>query len=260
MAKRLILVFCLLSALQRRAASSPPPRRASRAATCGRAWARARRPWATPTRRWRTGPKLSIGILRAWPGTSGLRSTPWFPPCRSTASSAIAGLALAWDAGAPTGNARRTSLPPTKGFGAWGLGWLSFSLGNDFEGRTDDTASFYTFGDQQNAYLISTGRTIFPWLALGATGKFYEHRLDSFDANGGGLDLGTLILLGPQVRLGLFRPRIWPPISPGAPVIRNRFPLTLRANLAGLGLERPPSFHRPSRGGPGPPGRLWCRK
>ena len=142
-----------------------------------------------------------------------------------------AGLVLAWDADAPTSNARRSVLPPTRGVGAWGVGWLSFSLGDDFEGRTDDTASFYTFGDHQNAYLISTGRTVFPWLALGITGKFYERTLDQFQSNGEGLDLGSLLLLGPQVRLAIQAQDLASNIA-WSTGYQEQVPLTLRANLA----------------------------
>ena len=142
-----------------------------------------------------------------------------------------AGLVLAWDADAPTGTARRTQLPPTRGAGAWGLGWISFSLGDDFEGRTDDTASFYTFGDRQNAYLLSTGRSLFPWLALGATAKFYERSLDQFKASGGGLDVGALLLLGGQVRLGIQAQDLASHIT-WSTGYDERLPLTLRTNLA----------------------------
>jgi hypothetical protein len=142
-----------------------------------------------------------------------------------------AGVALAWDAAAATGSARQTSFPAPKGFGNWGLGWLSFSLGNDFEGRTDDTASFYTFGDQQDAYLLSYGRALFPWWSLGVSAKAYEHRLDSFDATGGGLDVGTLLLLGSQVRFGLQAQDLASQLN-WSTGYQESFPLTLRADLA----------------------------
>jgi hypothetical protein len=142
------------------------------------------------------------------------------------------GAALAWDAKASTGSARQTSFDSTQGWGTLGLGWLSFSLGDDFEGRSSDTASFYSFGDQQNAYLLSYGRALFPWWAVGVTAKAYEHRLDTFDAVGGGADLGTILLLGPQVRLGIQAQDLASQLD-WSTGYQESFPLTLRANLAG---------------------------
>jgi hypothetical protein len=89
------------------------------------------------------------------------------------------------------------------GAGTWALGWDHYSLGNDFEGRSSDTASYYSFGDNQNAYALATGRSVTPWLFLGANAKLYEHRIDSFSAYGEGLDLGLLLIPLPALRLGV---------------------------------------------------------
>lgn len=142
-----------------------------------------------------------------------------------------AGLVLAWDPAAPTSTARRALLPSSGAVGAWGIGWLSFSLGDDFEGRSDDTASFYTFGDKQNAYLLSHGRAIFPWWAVGATAKVFDRRLDTFTASGAGLDIGTLLLLGPQVHLAVQAQDLGSRLT-WSTGYEERLPLTLRTSLA----------------------------
>lgn len=113
-----------------------------------------------------------------------------------------AALQLAWD---PADAPPEGQLPLSQrgGLGAWSVTWLSFSLGNDFEGRTADTASFYKFADRQTAYLFSHGRPLTPWLALGAGLRVYDRQIDDFSASGSGGDLGLLFLLGPSVRLGL---------------------------------------------------------
>jgi hypothetical protein len=83
--------------------------------------------------------------------------------------------------------------------GVFSLGWTDFSLGNDFEGRTTDTASFYTFGDRQDAYSLGFGRNMLDWWQLGAAFKVYQHDLDVYHANGWGMDLGTRLLIDPRL-------------------------------------------------------------
>jgi hypothetical protein len=112
-----------------------------------------------------------------------------------------ADLLLAWDpAAAPDWGFPEHSR---SGLGAWGLGWLAFSLGNDFEGRTGDSAQYYVFGDSQSAYLLGHGRALNRWFSLGSSLKLYQRNLDRFSAAGTGLDLGMLLLLGPRLRLAL---------------------------------------------------------
>ncbi len=85
----------------------------------------------------------------------------------------------------------------------WSLSWVSFSLGNDFEGRASDTGTYYTFSDQQNAYVLAHGRQIAPWLALGAAVKIYDRRLDVYSATGVGADLGLLLSPTAWLKVGL---------------------------------------------------------
>lgn len=148
-----------------------------------------------------------------------------------------AGLLLAWSpADAPPADGS-FDLAQRSGIGAWGLTWLDFSLGDDFEGRSSDTASYYSFSDRQSAYLFSHGRPLTPWLAVGAGLKVYERQLERYSAHGLGLDLGLLLLLGPSVRLGvsgsdLFGGLQW---STG---YQERIPALIRSSLSALLFRR----------------------
>lgn len=117
------------------------------------------------------------------------------------------------------------------GAGTWALGWTHFSLGNDFEGRSSDTASFYTFGDDQNTYVLSHGRAITPWLMLGLSGKLYEHRIDTFNAYGGGLDIGLLLIPMPGFRLGVTGSDLLSSMQWDTGYV-ERFPFSLRVGLS----------------------------
>lgn len=147
-----------------------------------------------------------------------------------------AALQLAWDnAEAPP----EGSLPLSQrsGLGAWSLSWLSFSLGDDFEGRSADTASFYRFSDRQSAYLLSHGRPLASWLAVGVGAKLYDRQLETFAASGAGLDLGALLLLNSKLRVGigasdLFSRLRW---STG---YEERLPVVVRGSLAFKPLTR----------------------
>lgn len=141
-----------------------------------------------------------------------------------------AALQLAWDPAEPPGPGR-FSLAQRVGVGGWALTWLSFSLGDDFEGRRVDSASFYLFSDRQSAYLLSHGRPLNSWLAVGAGLKFYGRVLETFSASGTGLDLGALILLGPRWRLGVSGGDLFSRLS-WSTGFEERMPVVLRSSLS----------------------------
>ncbi len=89
----------------------------------------------------------------------------------------------------------------------------------------------YSFGDDQNTYLLSHGRALTPWLLLGISAKLYEHRLDVFSAYGGGLDLGALILPMPGIRVGVSALDLFSPSQWNTGYV-ERFPLDLRVGLS----------------------------
>ncbi len=87
----------------------------------------------------------------------------------------------------------------TTRWGGIGVGWLNFSLGDDFEGRVSDSAGYYSFSDQQNLYLVAWGLPLTTWMDLGLTGRIYQRQLERFSATGAGGDVG--LLLRPLSRL-----------------------------------------------------------
>jgi hypothetical protein len=121
-------------------------------------------------------------------------------------------------------------------WGDWALTWVHFSLGNDFEGRTADTASYYNFGDNQDAYVLSNGRLITPWLAVGAGVELIEHQIDVYHATGYGADFGILLIPHPKLHIGvsfsdLFAQMQW---STG---LEEAIPYTLRVGISALILK-----------------------
>jgi hypothetical protein len=149
-----------------------------------------------------------------------------------------AGLVLAWEPqNSPATPLASFPMAINRSVGAWGLGWLSFSLGNDFEGRVADTSSYYTFGDRQSAYLLSHGRALLPWLAVGGTFKLYERVLERYSARGQGLDLGILMLLGENIRLGVTSGDLFANLRWNTE-FEDKFPAQIRANLAAFTWKR----------------------
>jgi hypothetical protein len=138
---------------------------------------------------------------------------------------------LQWSALGSTGTAGSFPMDLNRGWGSWGLGWMGFSLGDDFEGRVSDTPGFYTFGDHEDEYALAHGRALLPWLALGVGLKLYDQTLSNYTAHGEGLDLGSLVLLGPWARLAVTANDLFSNFTWSTGDV-ERFPITLRASLA----------------------------
>jgi hypothetical protein len=141
-----------------------------------------------------------------------------------------------WDAASNSRVAGEFPKNSRFGMGSWGLGWMGFSLGNDFEGRTSDTPTYFSFGDHQDEMTLAHGRALLPWLAVGAGLKYYDHFLAGYSAHGEGLDLGTLLLLGPHARLALTAGDLFSTFQ-WSTGYQERFPVTLRGSLAGFFLQ-----------------------
>lgn len=145
--------------------------------------------------------------------------------------SSDAELQLAWDDAPDSPVAGAFPRALNRGLGSWGLGWMGFSLGNDFEARTADTPGFTSFGDHQDAYSLAHGRALLPWLALGAAFQYYDHILDNYSAHGEGLNLGILALLGPQLKLAVTASDLWSDFRWDTGY-GEQFPVAIRASLA----------------------------
>jgi hypothetical protein len=119
------------------------------------------------------------------------------------------------------------------GWGDWSLTWLHFSLGNDFEGRTSDTATYYTFGDNQDAYILSHGRMLASWLAVGVGLEYMDHQIDVYRANGFGADLGVLVIPHPKLHIGISLTELASQLQ-WSTGLNEQIPYTLRIGVSAL--------------------------
>lgn len=87
---------------------------------------------------------------------------------------------------------------------AYAATWIHFSAGGDLEGRVDNRPeAAYTFGDSQNAFLLSLATGLGSQVAVGSNLKLLLHDLDDASASGFGLDLGVWHKPLPELRWGL---------------------------------------------------------
>ncbi len=80
---------------------------------------------------------------------------------------------------------------PFRAAGAVSLGWVNYSVAN-VEARDAGGALTGDFANGENAFLISYGKTLSSYLALGGTVKLLRHELAGRSASGVGYDLGVL--------------------------------------------------------------------
>ncbi|MEI7640071.1 MAG: PorV/PorQ family protein [bacterium] len=76
--------------------------------------------------------------------------------------------------------------------GAFALSFINFSI-DSIEGRTSDTESFYTFSDNENAYILSYGKDITKNFSVGAAAKIIQIGLEKYDAYGVSFDMGFIV-------------------------------------------------------------------
>lgn len=91
---------------------------------------------------------------------------------------------------------------PGSRFPSFGFSVLSLSSGN-FE-RTDEMNNpLGTFREGETAYLFTVAKGVTPRFALGANLKLVQQTVESFNAGGFGVDVGSTFALFPNLRLGL---------------------------------------------------------
>jgi hypothetical protein len=123
-----------------------------------------------------------------------------------------------------------------RGWGTWSLSWLRFSLGNDFEGRQTDTASYYSFADEQSAYVLSHGRLLTDWLAVGGGVEYVEHSIDIYSASGFGCNAGLLLIPLPRLHIAVSVSELLSQISWSTGYV-EQFPYTIRMGVSMLLLK-----------------------
>ena len=126
------------------------------------------------------------------------------------------------------------------GFAVPGSRWPSFGVSmvslssGDFERTNDVNDALGTFKEGETAWLLSASKAFSPRLALGANVKLVQQTVESFSANGTGVDLGALFQLTPGLKLGASMMNV------GGPSLKLRdvtesYPSQLRGGAA-LGL------------------------
>ncbi|NIR48095.1 SH3 domain-containing protein [candidate division KSB1 bacterium] len=84
-----------------------------------------------------------------------------------------------------------------------GVSWIGLRV-NDIEGRSSNTSTpDYVFGSSQNAFLISLGKSITPFLSVGGNIKIIRNELESLTATGLGFDASLLLRPSYRLKLGL---------------------------------------------------------
>jgi hypothetical protein len=84
------------------------------------------------------------------------------------------------------------------------LGVAMVSLGSgEFQQTNDMNDELGTFKEGETAWLLTASKAITPRVAVGANFKLVQQTVESFSANGLGMDLGALVQVTPGLRFGL---------------------------------------------------------
>lgn len=89
--------------------------------------------------------------------------------------------------------------------GRWpSLGVAVISLGSgEFERTNDMNDALGAFREGETAYLVTVSKAFTPRLAIGATAKLVQQTVESFSGNGFGADVGAILNLTSDLRVGL---------------------------------------------------------
>ena len=94
-----------------------------------------------------------------------------------------------------------TYVQPLKGIGTFSIGWLNYGV-FDIDGRDMTGNPTGNFSDSENAFSASFGKGLSPALFVGGSFKFLYHKLASQQAKGFGFDVGAMLKLGDNIRIG----------------------------------------------------------
>ena len=94
-----------------------------------------------------------------------------------------------------------TYAQPMGEIGTLGVSWLNYGVG-DIDGRDLTGTPTETFGDSENAFSVSFGRGLSPALFVGGSLKYFLHKLASRQATGYGFDVGAILKIGENIRVG----------------------------------------------------------
>jgi len=83
------------------------------------------------------------------------------------------------------------------------LGFAIVSLGTgDIERTNDVNDNLGSFKESETAYLLTASKSVTPKIALGANFKMVQQSVESFNAGGFGMDLGAIVQVSRDLRLG----------------------------------------------------------
>ena len=90
---------------------------------------------------------------------------------------------------------------PLSKIGTLGFSWLNFGV-HDIDGRDAAGNPTGAFSDSENAFSLSLGKKLAPALLIGGNLKFLTHKLASQKATGFGFDIGAILKIGKEIRIG----------------------------------------------------------
>lgn len=94
------------------------------------------------------------------------------------------------------------------GFAVPGSHWPSFGLAmvsrgaGEFQQTNDMNDEVGTFKNTDTAWLLTASKAFTPKVAVGANFKLVQQSVESFSAGGFGVDLGAIVLVTPELKLG----------------------------------------------------------
>ncbi len=90
---------------------------------------------------------------------------------------------------------------PVGEMGTLGVSWLNYGVGN-IDGRDVTGTPTEMFGDSENTFSVSFGRGLSPALFVWGSLRYFLHKLASRQATGYGFDVGAILKIGENIRVG----------------------------------------------------------
>lgn len=94
-----------------------------------------------------------------------------------------------------------TYAQPLGRLGSFGVSWLNYGV-RDIDGRDITGNPTGNFSNSENAFSVSFGKGLSTVLFIGGSFKFLYHKLASQQATGYGFDVGGMLKVGENIRIG----------------------------------------------------------
>ncbi|MCE5301247.1 MAG: PorV/PorQ family protein [Spirochaetia bacterium] len=119
---------------------------------------------------------------------------------------------------------------PVSGIGTFGASWVRLGS-TGFDSRDMQWASSGTFGIVNEAFVLSYGRELFPWISIGANMKLIHEAVFNDSGLGYGADVGVMWLPADFINVGLSVINAVP-ASVKLNTTAENFPITLKFGVA----------------------------